>query len=127
MPGFRTPRTVLREAVGAYVDGTYVPGVRSVVTTEASVQPTKPGDLHPMPEGRHLSDFVKLYTDDRLQVTADGEGVQPDIIVHGGYGYELIDIDPNQNDVISHYKYLAAKVFKYTTDADWISGALERP
>lgn len=128
MSSFRTARTVLREAAGTYVDGVWVPGARSVVTTQASVQPiTKSTDLKVVPEGRHFSDFVKVYTDDRLQVTADGEGVQPDIIVHGGYGYELIDIEPNQNAVIPHYRYIAAKFLSYTSDADWTNGVTVRP
>lgn len=126
--GFRSPQTVLREAAGAYVAGVWTPGARSVVSTMASVQPVKMGqDLQALPEGRHASDYKKLYTADRLQVAADGEGVQPDIIVHGGYGYELVDIDEAQSGVISHYRYLAAKVFKFTSGAAWTAGTLKRP
>jgi hypothetical protein len=84
-------------------------------------------DMHALPEGRHLSDFVKLYTNDKLNVTADGEGVQPDIVIHEGYGYELVSIFANQSGVINHYKYVGSKVFKFTITADWLSGALKRP
>lgn len=125
---FRKLKDVLREAAGTYTNGVWAPGARSAVTTLASVQPVVMGqDMHALPEGRHLSDFVKLYTNDKLNVTADGEGVQPDIIIHEGYGYELVSIFANQSGVISHYKYIGAKVFKYTTTADWLSGALKRP
>lgn len=125
---FRKLKDVLREAAGAYTNGVWVAGARSAVTTLASVQPVVMGqDMHALPEGRHLSDFVKLYTNDKLNVTADGEGVQPDIIIHEGYGYELVSIFANQSGVISHYKYIGAKVFKFTTTADWLSGALKRP
>lgn len=128
MSSFRKPKTLLTENPGAYANGVWAMGVRTWRTIQASVQPvTKASDLKTLPEGRHLSDFVKIYTDERLRVTADGEGVQPDIIVQLGYGYEIIDIAPNQSDVINHYKYIAAKVFAITDPADWISGAVQRP
>jgi hypothetical protein len=93
----------------------------------ASAQPVVMGqDLQAMPEGRHLSDVAKFYADERLQVTEDGEGVQPDIIVHEGYGYELTSIFANQSGVINHFKYIGIKVFKFTSTADWLSGALKR-
>ena len=125
---FRKLKDILREAAGTYTNGVWAPGARSALTTLASVQPVVMGqDIHALPEGRHLSDFVKLYTNDKLNVTADGEGVQPDIIIHEGYGYELVSIFANQSGVISHYKYIGSKVFKFTTTADWLSGALKRP
>ena len=125
---FRKLKDILREAAGTYKNGVWAPGARSAVTTLASVQPVVMGqDMHALPEGRHLSDFVKLYTNDKLNVTADGEGVQPDIIIHEGYGYELVSIFANQSGVISHYKYIGSKVFKFATTADWLSGALKRP
>lgn len=125
---FRKLKDILREAAGTYTNGVWAHGARSAVTTLASVQPVVMGqDMHALPEGRHLSDFVKLYTNDKLNVTADGEGVQPDIIIHEGYGYELVSIFANQSGLISHYKYIGAKVFKFTTTADWLSGALKRP
>ena len=125
---FRKLKDILREAAGTYANGVWAPGARSALTTLASVQPVVMGqDMHALPEGRHLSDFVKLYTNDKLNVTADGEGVQPDIIIHEGYGYELVSIFANQSGVISHYKYIGSKVFKFTTTADWLSGALKRP
>lgn len=125
---FRKLKDILREAAGTYTNGVWAPGARSALTTLASVQPVVMGqDMHALPEGRHLSDFVKLYTNDKLNVTADGEGVQPDIIIHEGYGYELVSISANQSGVISHYKYIGSKVFKFTTTADWLSGALKRP
>lgn len=125
---FRKLKDILREAAGTYTNGVWAPGARSALTTLASVQPVVMGqDMHALPEGRHLSDFVKLYTNDKLNVTADGEGVQPDIIIHEGYGYELVSIFANQSGVISHYKYIGSKVFRFTTTADWLSGALKRP
>lgn len=125
---FRKPKTALREATGAYVNGSWVAGTRTAVPITASAQPVVMGrDLQALPEGRHMSDFTKFYTSTKLRIAADGEGVQPDIIVHEGYGYELTYSYPNQSGVIPHYKYIGVKVFKFTSDADWVSGALKRP
>jgi hypothetical protein len=124
----RQPYIVLREAAGAYVNGAWVAGVRSVLTVQASVQPIKLGqDMQAVPEGRRLSDFVKVYTGSPLFITDEANSVQPDIIVSGGFGYELNDISAAQSGVLNHYRYQAAKVFAFTTAADWLSGAIKRP
>lgn len=125
---FRKTKTVFREAIGSYVNGVWTAGARSVVTIQASVQPVSGAqDLQALPEGRHFSDFIKIYTTSRLYVTADGEFTQPDLIVHEGYCYELIDMAANRSGVLNHYKFTGAKVCKYTTDADWTNGTTKRP
>lgn len=122
----RASQIVLREGAGAFVNGIYTAGTRTTTTTIASVQPVKMGqDMDAVPEGRRLSDFKKVYTADRLQMT--GPNAQPDIIVHGGFGYELVDMDENQSGVISHYRYLVRKVFAFTSLQGWTSGTLKRP
>ncbi|MGL6013403.1 MAG: hypothetical protein ACRC0J_18150 [Shewanella oncorhynchi] len=128
MSTFRKQFTVLGEDTGAYVDGIWMPGLRLVSLIQASVQPLAMGkDMDALPDGRHMSDFVKIYTSTKLRTTADGEGAQPDIIVFDGYCFEILSIDKNQSNVISHYKYTASKAFKFTSDAEWQSGALVRP
>lgn len=125
---FRKPKTLLTETPGAYVNGVFVPGVRGAGTLMCSAQPLANGeDLKPWPVGRHMSDFIKFYTDQELQVAADGENIQPDIIVHEGYGYEIVSDYKNRSDVINHYKYIGVKVFKFTTLLDWSNGVLKRP
>lgn len=125
---FRQAKVILREAAGSYANGLWVAGVRSNTTSDSSVQPVVMGrDMQALPEGRHQSDFVKLYTNDRLLVAADGEGIQPDIIIHDGYGYELISMEANRSGVISHYKFIGVKIFKFTTTAEWNAGTLKRP
>ncbi len=125
---FRKSFTVLKESTGSYVSGLWVAGAKSIEAIQASVQPITMGqDMDVLPEGRHLSDYVKFYTDTKLTTTRDGEGTQPDIIVFDGYGFEIVSQYKNQSGVISHYKYIASKVFKFTSTADWLSGVLVRP
>lgn len=127
---FRQSYKLLRETAGTYTNGVWVRGTRTVSTVLASVQPVTAMEeqgINPMPVGRHLKDVVKVYTSILLTVTADAEGMQPDIIVFGGYGYELNDIAPHQSGVINHYKYTAKRVFKFTNDTAWTNGTLARP
>jgi len=63
-------------------------------------------DMEALPEGRRLSEVRKLYTSEALQTTEQGEGIQPDFVLYGGYGYEVTSAEEHQSDVISHYKYL---------------------
>lgn len=94
----------------------------------ASIQPVVMGqDMASLPEGRRISDFVKIYTGVNLKVTDDGEGVQPDMIVYDGHCYELVSRYANQNAIIPHYKFIAVRGIKFTNTSDWLSGALERP
>lgn len=128
MSSFRKTTKILRESAGAYVNGVWAAGSRTMVTALTSIQPIVMGqDLQAMPDGRRLSDFIKIYTSDILNRTEEGEWMQPDIIVSAGCGYEIVSVFTNQSNVINHYKYVAVKVFKFTSDADWLSGALKRP
>lgn len=125
---FRKPYLILRETAGEYVNGVWVAGTRLALTVQASCQPvTANSGMQPVPEGRRLSDFRKVYCGLALQVTSTDDAIQPDIIVHDGWGYELTDVDANLSGVINHYRYMAAKIFKFTSEADWLAGNLVRP
>lgn len=123
---FRTSQKVLSELPGDYVNGYWVAGARSIMTITASIQPVALGqDMESLPEGRRMSDFVKVYSDVKLKVT--DEHTQPDLIVFDGFAYEVVSVAKHQSNVISHFKYTAVKAFKYTTDAEWLNGTLVRP
>ena len=124
---FRTIKTYLTESAGTYSAGLWVPGARSSGTIYASVQPVVQGqDMQALPEGRRWSDFVKVYTDSRLKVVEDGEGVQPDFVVHEGWGYELVSLFANRSGVINHYKYIAVRSFLVASTAAWVNGSIVR-
>lgn len=128
MSQFRSLKKLLTEGLGTHTDGIWVPGTHSVSTVLCSVQPVvKATDLVSLPEGRHLSDYVKVYTDTKLKIAEDGTNVQSDIIVNGDFGYEIVDVAENQSNVIPHYRYIAYKIFRFTNDNAWITGTLKRP
>ena len=107
---FRKPFTIKRTVAGSYVSGVYVEGVESTITIQASVQPMSGTDIVSIPEGRRASDMVKVYTDSDLFGQGDaGTGQSPDRLVYRGKEYEISSKDPNQNDVINHFKYYAIK------------------
>lgn len=127
MSRFRTSKTIFRESAGSYVNGKWVAGTRSVLTTLASIQPIIMGqDMQSLAEGRHMSDYVKFYTVDELVVTSDGSGLQPDIIIFGDYGYEIVSVYANQSNIRSHYKYIAVKALNFTSNANWLNNTTKR-
>ena len=127
MSTFRKPLSVLHETAGTYTNGVWVGGTRSVSSAPMSAQPLNSGqEMESLPEGRHLSESKKFYSSVKLKTTADGENIQPDIVVHGGYGYELVSAFDNQSGVINHYKYIGIKIFKVSSTADWTNGILKR-
>ena len=125
---FRKTYLVLREDAGEYVDGVWVRGARSTLNIKASMQPVKLGqDMSALPEGRKLENTRKLYTSATLRHTEQGDGIQPDIVVHDGFGYEIVSVAESDNGVLPHNKYIAYRAFPVTTADDWLSGATPRP
>jgi len=124
---FRKPHIVLRETAGAYTNGVWTPGTRSVLTIQATTQPALMGqDMDALPEGRKLSESRKIYTDTELLATEQGEGIQPDLVVYDGYAYEVVTALSSQSGVISHYKYIAYRAVQFTSTAGWIAGTMPR-
>lgn len=107
---FRKPYTITRKAAGSYVNGLFVAGSPSTLTIQASIQPVSGEDLKPLPEGRRLDDYIKVYTDSNLQMLQESTGKQPDQLTWRGHTYECISVDARQMDVINHYKYIFSKV-----------------
>lgn len=108
--GFRKTQTIKRVTAGSYVDGVWVPGTESTFTIQASVQPMTGEDMKALPEGRRMSDHVKAYTSENLQVLGEVVGLQPDKLVWRGHDYECIQVDVRQMSVINHYKYIFSRV-----------------
>lgn len=106
---FRKPQTITRLAAGSYVNGDWVDGAESSLTIAASVQPMSMEDMKDAPEGRRLSDMVKMYTDaDLFTVEDSGANQQPDKLTWRGREYEIISKGVHQMSVIPHYKYVCA-------------------
>lgn len=107
---FRKPYVLIREMPGSYVDGEWVPGSPAPVNIMASIQPVTGKDQITVPEGRRLTDFIKIYTDTEVLPVDEAASQQPDKLTWRGRDYECVQVDPRQMGVISHYKAIFSRI-----------------
>ncbi len=102
--------TVRRPAAGSYVNGRWVEaGQPTELTVKASVQPASTEELETLPEARRTQGVYKLYSSTRFQSVQENAN-NPDIVVIDNDDYEVMSCQPWQNNLINHYKALAARV-----------------
>jgi hypothetical protein len=113
--GFRKPYTLKRQN-GSFVNGSWVATAPTDVAIMASVQPATAKDMKNLPEGRRTGAAYALYTDTEPLTTIDGDndaGLDPrkaDQITLFTDVFEVMSVSPWQNDVISHYRAVVAKI-----------------
>lgn len=111
MSSFRQPRIIQRHTGGGYTNGEWAPGGMVSVDITASVQPASREDLINLPEGRRLSDYIRLYTSTELYTVSEGDQPQqPDQFDWHGHTYECVEVGMWQNRIVSHWKCLFRKV-----------------
>lgn len=102
------PSTIIYLQVsGSRVNGIWTPSMVEK-TFVGSVQPAVGKDTELLPEGRRDKGSVKLYSNTPLQVSLEGSDSSGDIVIWQGRKWEIVTAIPNQNNLIPHYKYLAA-------------------
>lgn len=107
---FRRPYKVLTPATSTLVNGVLVDG--EMVDSQAyfSVQSIKSTqEIESLEVGRRLTDYRRLYSDTKLQITDDFDMAQPAIVVIDGFNYEVKHREPWQNGIIPHYKYYVVR------------------
>lgn len=105
------PRTlVVRHRTGSLVKGVWTPGPVESGTFIGSVQPIRGKDLDLLPIGRRDIGSVKVYSNTPLAVSIEGGSQPGDIVVWQGRQWEVVASLPYQNEVISHYKYIATDI-----------------
>lgn len=77
-------------------------------TFVGSVQPVNGKDLQFLPEGRRDIGMVKVYSNTALAVSAEGSNTPGDLVIWAGKKWEVIRELVFANDLINHFKYLAA-------------------
>ena len=107
---FRKPYVLIREMPGEYVEGEWVPGASSGVPFTASIQPVTGEDQMTVPEGRRLSDYIKIYTSTEDKPLDVDTSQQPDKIEWRNHTYECIQVDVRQMGVINHYKAIFSRI-----------------
>lgn len=77
-------------------------------TFTGSVQPVNGKDLQFLPEGRRDIGLMKVYSNTPLSVSVEGSNTPGDIVLWAGRKWEIIRELVFANDIINHYKYIAA-------------------
>lgn len=109
--GFRKHFTIIRKQAGTYVNGVFVDGVETQQTIMATVQPLKNEDMVELPQGRRISDIIKIYTSEVLNTTEDnGANKQPDKIFWKDSWFEITSTGTFQMGIIPHYRYWAIRI-----------------
>lgn len=102
---FRTTVSVKRKT-GDYVKGRWTPDADVNATITASVQPITGKELESLNIGREELGKVKVYTDDTLYISDEGNERSGDWIIWQGDYYEAIGEQKNKNNIINHHKYI---------------------
>ena len=77
-------------------------------TFSGSVQPLTGKELQFLPEGRRDIGLMKVYSNTPLSVSVEGSNTPGDIVIWAGRKWEIIRELVFANDLINHYKYIAA-------------------
>jgi hypothetical protein len=77
-------------------------------TFSGSVQPLTGKELQFLPEGRRDIGLMKVYSNTPLSVSVEGSNTPGDIVIWAGRKWEIIRELVFANDIINHYKYIAA-------------------
>ena len=77
-------------------------------TFTGSVQPLTGKELQFLPEGRRDIGLMKVYSNTPLSVSVEGSNTPGDIVIWAGRKWEIIRELVFANDLINHYKYIAA-------------------
>lgn len=107
---FRVPLTIYRKSAGSYVNGFWVEGAETAIPITASIQPTSGEEMLSLPEGRRNRKTYSLFTSTPIQVIVGG--ANPDQITIYGERYEVVRVEPWQNNpgvfkVVNHFKFYA--------------------
>lgn len=109
--GFRKKVTVRRKTGGGWRDdGTWNEGTEETLSLFASVQPLSAKEYAQVqPEGDHTVRAVKIYTDTELFPAREPDR-EADRVRWQGAEWQIVQCDPFQSGVISHYRAYALEV-----------------
>lgn len=89
---------------------TRVKGKSTVVeiagTITGSVQPLNGRDFEALDTGRQDKGTMKVYCNEKLNVSIEGTTTPGDIVIYRGTEWEVVQELPYQNSIINHNKYI---------------------
>lgn len=110
---FRSPLTLFRQNAGSYVNGIWIQIGETALAITASIQPTTGEEILSLPEARRNRKTYALFTSTKINLLLPLRN--PDQIVIFGERYEIIRVEPWQNNpavfsIINHYKFYASAI-----------------
>lgn len=107
---FRIPVNLYRKTAGSYVNGVWIEGAETLIVITASIQPTTGEEMLSLPEARRDKKTYALFTSSDVNVIAGG--ANPDQVQIFGERYEVVRVEPWQNNsvffgIVNHYKFYA--------------------
>lgn len=99
--------------VGQRVNGRWVE-TETASNVTGSVQPVSGKDTQFLPEGRRDSGVVKVYCNEKLNVSLQGSETPGDVVIWRGKKWEVFQELDYANGLINHFKYLAGYVGEAT-------------
>jgi len=109
---FRVPLTIFRQNTGSYINGFWVQVGEIPLQITASIQPTSGEEMLSLPEARRNKKTYALFTSTKINLLLPLKN--PDQINIFGERYEIIQVEPWQNNavifgIVNHYKFYAQK------------------
>src|ERR1035437_849969 len=95
---------------GGYFGGTYIPGIPSSISMQASVQPLRGYELLNVVEAQRGREQFKVYSDLPLLSLDEANGVLADRFTFAGHTYEVHSSAPNLYLGRPHYKCMASRL-----------------
>lgn len=115
-----TSYTFRRFSPGYYEKGNWVPGVEIVphdangnsvyFSMIASIQRLSAQETVALPDGQRTREWIRIYTETRLERTIEEEKTKGDVVQYGGAEYEVVKVEDWTMSPISHYKILAVRI-----------------
>lgn len=110
MSMFRQPVVGVRKDPPTNVKGRFTPGSTTPINFTASIQPATGDELDALPEGLRENGMYRLYTDFALRTVNESTKKPADVIDYNSKKYKIVQVEPWQNNVISHYKAFMSEI-----------------
>lgn len=105
---FPKPYTIIRQAKGKYQNGAFIPSTSTTLTIMADIQPYSATEkIEPSNIGRKEDGTIKIFTDDQIIYTIEGDYQKPDYIIFENRSYEIVRMEEHRSGILDYTMYIA--------------------
>jgi hypothetical protein len=113
---FKPFTLLVQRSTGSYVEGEWVVAADKTFYIACSVQPITGERLKTLREGKRIAAANDIFTDMKLRPADPLTGTPGDIVTYDGYKWEVIEVHPWQNGLISHYACVVSRQKEIVTE-----------